>query len=90
MQESTRFNLLHRKRVTFWLDTVKRGVNFKISDTLFRVSFAVLCSCIGTQLTSKCPPGSVPADQQVSFPFIHVYILFLYTDVKKRFIENVA
>ena len=30
---------------------MKRGVNFKMSNTLFRVSFAVLCSRIGTQLT---------------------------------------
>ena len=29
------------------------SINFKISNTLFRVSFAVLCSRIGTQLTSK-------------------------------------
>ena len=35
----------------------ERGINFKMFDTLFRVSFAVLCSRIGTQLTSKLPPG---------------------------------
>ena len=32
---------------------MKRGINFKMSDTLFRVSFAVLCSSIGTQLTRR-------------------------------------
>ena len=35
----------------------EKGINFKMSDTLFRVSFAVLFSRIGTQLTSKRPPG---------------------------------
>ena len=30
---------------------MKRGINFKMSNTLFRVSFAVLCSRIGTQLS---------------------------------------
>ena len=50
-----RFNLLHWKGLLFdW--TVKRGINFKMSDTLFMVSFAVLCSSIGTQLTRKRPP----------------------------------
>ena len=33
----------------FLLDTVKRGINFQMSNTLFRVSFAVLYSRIGTQ-----------------------------------------
>ena len=28
----------------FLLATVKRGINFKMSNTLFRVSFAVPCS----------------------------------------------
>ena len=46
-----------QERVTFLLDTVKRGINFKMSNTLFRVSFAVLCSRIGTQLTIKRPRG---------------------------------
>ena len=32
------------------------GINFKMSNTLFRVIFVVLCSRIGTQLTSKRPP----------------------------------
>ena len=50
-----RLNLLHWNGLRF--DTVKRGINFKMSNTLFRVSFAVLCSRIGTQLTSKQPPG---------------------------------
>ena len=40
---------------------VKKGINFKMSNTLFRVSFAVLCSCIGTRLTSKRPPWGMPA-----------------------------
>ena len=35
---------------------MKRGINFKMANTLFRVSSAVLCSHIGTQLTSKRPP----------------------------------
>ena len=34
----------------------ENGINFEMSNTLFRVSFAVLCSRIGTQLTSKRPP----------------------------------
>ena len=36
----------------------KKGYPFKMSNKLFRVSFVVLCSRIGTQLTSKPPsPG---------------------------------
>ena len=35
---------------------MKRSINFKMSNTLFRVSFVVLCSRIGTQLTTKPPP----------------------------------
>ena len=27
----------------FLTDTVKRGINFKMANTLFRVSFVVLC-----------------------------------------------
>ena len=50
---------------------MKRGTNFKMSNTLFRVSFAVLCSRIGTQLTSKHPRGTR------HLPYKH--ILFDYT-----------
>ena len=39
---------------------MKRGINFKMSNTLFRVSLAVLCSRISTQLTSKRPPPRQP------------------------------
>ena len=41
---------------------MKRGyrINFKMANTLFRVSFAVICSRIGTQLTSKPPPPPPP------------------------------
>ena len=35
---------------------MKSCSNFKLSNTLFSVSFAVLCSRIGTKLTSKHPP----------------------------------
>ena len=36
---------------------MKKGINFKMANTLFRVSFAVLCSRMATvQLTSKRPP----------------------------------
>ena len=45
---------------------MKRGIKFKISNTLFRVSFAVFCSRIDTQLTSKCSRG-------YSDIFIHTY-----------------
>ena len=31
-------------------------INFKMSNKRFRISFAVLCSSIGTRLTSKRPP----------------------------------
>ena len=36
------------ERITFSLDTVKRDINFKMSNALFRVIFVVLCSRIGT------------------------------------------
>ena len=47
------------ERVTFKERTVKRGIKFKISNTLFSVSFAVFCSRIDTQLTSKCSRGTL-------------------------------
>ena len=47
---------------------MKRGTNFKMSNTLLthwlRVSFAVLCSRTGTQLISKRPP---PRDQNAIY-----------------------
>ena len=39
---------------------MKRGINFKMLNTLLRINFAVLCSRIGTQLTSKPPPPPPP------------------------------
>ena len=56
-KESRRFNLLglHWKGLLFNY-TVKRGINFKMSNTLYRERFAVLCLRIGTQLTSTTPP----------------------------------
>ena len=38
----------------FLTGPVKRDINFKLSNTLFRVSFVVLCLRISTQLTK--PP----------------------------------
>ena len=32
---------------------MKRGINFKMSNTVFRVSFVVLCLRINTQMVSK-------------------------------------
>ena len=46
-----RFNLLHWKGLLFRLDKVKRGINLKMSNAPFRVSFVVLCSRIGTRST---------------------------------------
>ena len=34
-------------------------LKFRTSSTLFRVSFAVFCSSIDTQLTRQAPPGTV-------------------------------
>ena len=51
------FNLLHWKGLLFRLDKVKRGINLKMLNAPFRVSFVVLCSRIGTRSTSKHPPG---------------------------------
>ena len=44
--------------------TVKRGIDFKLSNTLFQVSSVVLYSCIGTQLTRKGPPLPPPRSTQ--------------------------
>ena len=38
----------------FLTDKVKRGINFKMSITPVSVSFAVLCSCIGTLGADFC------------------------------------
>ena len=35
---------------------MKRGINFKMSNTVFSISFAVICLRIGTQMVSKRPP----------------------------------
>ena len=51
---------------------MKRGINFKMSNTVFRVSFAVLRLRIGTQFASKHPPwvqnafNGVPQAKEVS------------------------
>ena len=34
---------------------MKRGINFKMLNTVFSVSFAVICLRIGTQMASKRP-----------------------------------
>ena len=49
----------------FLTGPVKQGINFKLSSTLFRVSFAVLCLRIGTQLTSKRPHLGLVSPQSV-------------------------
>ena len=36
-----------KKRV-FFLEHIENGINFDISNTLFRACFAILCSSIGT------------------------------------------
>ena len=43
---------------------MKRGINIKMSNTPFRVSFAVLYSRIGTRLTSKPPPPPPPPPRE--------------------------
>ena len=40
----------------FWWTQPKRGIDFKMSNTLPRVSFAVLCSRIGTTVDQHPPP----------------------------------
>ena len=86
-----RFNLLHWKGLLFnWTHSVKRGINFKMSNTLCRVSFAVLCSRIGTQLTSKRPPGAQGwpyLDIKCLSPYfisVHLFDLFISTPSSRR------
>ena len=55
---------------------MKRGINFKTLNTLFRVSFVVLCSRIGTQLTSKHPRAFIPS---LSHCFTHYHVLIFKT-----------
>ena len=51
---------------------MKRGFNFKMSNPLFSVSFAVLCSRIGSQLTSK---RSLPQGETSGFFFGFVVVV---------------
>ena len=45
---------------------MKRGVNFKMSNTVFSVSFAVICLRIGTQMASKRPLPPPPVQNETA------------------------